>query len=50
MLRQIHGTNIFHITFLGRTNINCQNGQVLPPAQVFYFNRQALQQFNFPVT
>jgi hypothetical protein len=24
------------------TNIKCQNGPVLPPAQVFYFNGQAL--------
>jgi hypothetical protein len=42
MLRKIHGTNFFHIKFLGRTNIKCQNGPVLPPAQVFYFNGQAL--------
>jgi hypothetical protein len=25
-----------------RNNIKCQNGPVLPPAQVFYFNGQAL--------
>jgi hypothetical protein len=42
MLRKIHETNIFHIKFLGRNSIKCQNGQVLPPAQVFYFNGQAL--------
>jgi hypothetical protein len=42
MLRKIHGTNSFHIKLLDRTNIKCQNGQVLPPAQVFYFNGQAL--------
>jgi hypothetical protein len=43
MLRKIHGTNFSHIKFLDRPNIKCQNGQVLPPAQVFYFNGQALQ-------
>jgi hypothetical protein len=37
MLLKIHGTN-----FLGPTNIKCQNEPVLPPAQVFYFNSQAL--------
>jgi hypothetical protein len=37
-----HGTNFFHIKFLDRTNIKCQNRPVLPPAQVFYFNGQAL--------
>jgi hypothetical protein len=42
MLRNIHETNFFHIKFLGRNNIKCQNGPVLPPAQVFYFNGQAL--------
>jgi hypothetical protein len=42
MLRKIHGTNFIHIKFLDRTNIKCQNGPVLPPAQVFYFNGQAL--------
>jgi hypothetical protein len=42
MLRRIHGTNFFHIKFLDRSNIKCQNGLVLPPAQVFYFNGQAL--------
>jgi hypothetical protein len=36
MLRKIHGTNFFHIKFLGHTNITCQIGPVLPPAQVFY--------------
>jgi hypothetical protein len=36
ILRKIHGTNFFHIKFLGRTNIKCQNEPVLPPAQVFY--------------
>jgi hypothetical protein len=35
---EIHGTNLFHIKFLGCTNIKCQKGPVLPPAQVFYFN------------
>jgi hypothetical protein len=29
---------------MGRTNIKCQNGPVLPPAQVFYLNGQALFQ------
>jgi hypothetical protein len=43
MLRRIHGTNFFHIKFSDRPNIKCQNGPVLPPAQVFYFNGQALQ-------
>jgi hypothetical protein len=42
MLRKTHGTNFFHIKFLDRTYIKCQNGPVLPPAQVFYFNGQAL--------
>jgi hypothetical protein len=42
MLRKIHGTKFFHIKFLGRTNNKCQNGLVLPPAQVFYFSGQAL--------
>jgi hypothetical protein len=42
MLRKIHGTNLFHIKFLGCNNIKCQNGPVLPTAQVFYFNGQAL--------
>jgi hypothetical protein len=41
-LRNIHGTNFFHIKFLERPNIKYQNGPVLPPAQVFYFNGQAL--------
>jgi hypothetical protein len=26
----------------GRSSIRCQNGPVLPPAQVFHFNGQAL--------
>jgi hypothetical protein len=26
-----------------KTNIKCQDGSVLPPAQVHYFNGQALQ-------
>jgi hypothetical protein len=43
MLRKIHGTNFFNIKFLDRPNVKCQNGPVLPPAQVFYFNGQALQ-------
>jgi hypothetical protein len=42
MLRKIHGTNFSHIKFLDRTNIKCQNGPVLHPAQGFYFNSQAL--------
>jgi hypothetical protein len=43
MLRKIHGTNnFFHTKVLGRTNIKCQNGPMLPPAQVFCFNVQAL--------
>jgi hypothetical protein len=42
MLRKIHGTNFFNIKILDRPNIKCQNGPVLPPAQVFYFNGQAL--------
>jgi hypothetical protein len=37
MLRKIYGTNFFHIKFFDRPNNNCQNGPVLPPAQVFYF-------------
>jgi hypothetical protein len=47
MLRKIHGTNSFHIKLLDRTNIKCHNGQVLPPAQVFYFNGQALTRETF---
>jgi hypothetical protein len=43
MLRKIHGTNFLHIKFVNGTNIKCQNGPVLPPAQVFYFNGQAIQ-------
>jgi hypothetical protein len=42
MLRKIHGTNFLHTNLLDRTNIKCQNGPVLPPAQVYYFNGQAL--------
>jgi hypothetical protein len=42
MLRKIHGTNFFHIKFVVRPNIKCQNGPVLPPAQVFYFIGQTL--------
>jgi hypothetical protein len=42
MLRKIHGTNFFHTKFLDRPNIKSQNGPVLPPAQVFYINGQAL--------
>jgi hypothetical protein len=42
MLRKIHGTNFCHTNLLDHTNIKCQNGPVLPPAQVFYFNGQAL--------
>jgi hypothetical protein len=33
---EIPGTNFFHVNILNRTNIQCQNGQVLPPAQVFF--------------
>jgi hypothetical protein len=43
MLRPIHGTNLFQLEFLSRTtNIKCQNGTVPTPAQVFYYNGQAL--------
>jgi hypothetical protein len=42
MLRKIHATNFFHIKCLGRTNIKCENGPVLPPPQVFHFNDLAL--------
>jgi hypothetical protein len=42
MLWKIHETNFFHIKDLDRTNIKYQNGPALPPAQVFYFNSQAL--------
>jgi hypothetical protein len=45
MLRKIHGTNLLHTKFLRRININCQNGPVLPSAQVFYFNGQALNYY-----
>jgi hypothetical protein len=41
MLRKICGANFFHIKFLGRTYIKCQNGSVVPPAQVWYFNGHA---------
>jgi hypothetical protein len=41
MLRKIHGTNLSY-KFLGPTHIKCQKGSVLPSAQVFYFNGQAL--------
>jgi hypothetical protein len=34
--------NFFHTKFVDRSNIKCQNGPVLPPARVFYFNGQAL--------
>jgi hypothetical protein len=40
--RKIHGTDFFHLKFLGCPYNKCQNGPVLPPAQVFYFNCQAL--------
>jgi hypothetical protein len=42
MLRKIYGINFFHIKLLDRPNLKCQNGPVVPPAQVFYFNGQAL--------
>jgi hypothetical protein len=45
MLRKIHGTNFFNRNFLGRISIKCQNGAVLPPALLFYFNGQALNRF-----
>jgi hypothetical protein len=48
MLWKIHGTNFFNIKFLNRSNIKCQNRPVLPPAQVFYFNGQALH-VNLPL-
>jgi hypothetical protein len=38
MLRKIHRTNFFHIKLLDHTNFKCQNGLVLHPPQVFYFN------------
>jgi hypothetical protein len=47
MLRKIHGTNFFYIKLLDRTNMKCQNGPVLPPAQVFCFSSQALTLYNF---
>jgi hypothetical protein len=47
MLWKIRGTNFFHRKFLGRISINCQNGLVLPPAQVIYFNGQALNSDSF---
>jgi hypothetical protein len=40
MLRKINELIFFHIKFLDRNNIKCQNGPVLPPAQVIYFNGQ----------
>jgi hypothetical protein len=42
MLRKSQGTNLYQIKYLARNNIKCQNGPVLPPAQVYYFNGQAL--------
>jgi hypothetical protein len=42
MLRKIHGGNFVHIKFLDRRNIKCQNGTVVPPAEAFDFNGQAL--------
>jgi hypothetical protein len=45
MLRKIHGTNFIIVKFLDRINIKRQNGPVLPPAQVFYFNGQAITLF-----
>jgi hypothetical protein len=42
---ELRNTHFFHIKFLDRTNIKCQNGPVLPPAQVFYFNGQALHTY-----
>jgi hypothetical protein len=47
MLWKINGTDFFYRKFLGRTNIKCQNGPVLPPAQVFYSNGQAVGSPNF---
>jgi hypothetical protein len=47
MLQKIHAINFFHKKCLGRTNIKCQNVPVLPPAQVFYFNGQALDYKTF---
>jgi hypothetical protein len=32
---------------MGRINIKCQNGLVLPPDQVFYFNGKALHAKSF---
>jgi hypothetical protein len=37
---------LIHIKFLGRTSIKYQNGPVLPPAQVFYFNGQSLHRIH----
>jgi hypothetical protein len=45
MLRKIHGTNFFYTNLLDHSNIKCHSGPVLPPAQVFYFNSQALSIF-----
>jgi hypothetical protein len=42
MLREIHGANFINIKFLDRNNFKCQNGPVLPPPQIFYFNAHAL--------
>jgi hypothetical protein len=39
---KIHGNNFFNIKLFDSTNIKCQNGPVLTPGQVFYFNGQAL--------
>jgi hypothetical protein len=50
MLRKIYGTNFFHIKLLDRAIIKCQNGPVLPPAQVFYFNGQTLNILIFMYT
>jgi hypothetical protein len=42
MLRKSHRTNFFHIKFLTRNNIKCQNGPVVRQHKFFYFNSQAL--------
>jgi hypothetical protein len=47
MLWKILGSNFIHMQFLDRTNIKCQNRPVLPPAQVFYFNCQALHTYYY---
>jgi hypothetical protein len=41
---------ILHRKFLSRTNIKFQNGLVLPPAQDFYFNGQALHYITYSIT